>query len=299
MKKPEIRSLVLSGRAFSDAEVEQVQETVRVFSKLSRWELAQTLCEHLGWVTAKGGYKVESCLKAVRRLEALGLIEGPASRRYELRKKEPLGPSEATEAGVEVVGSVEDFEPIELQVVEQRPQVELWNQYVGRYHYLGYQRPFGAHQRYFIISRKAEGLRLGCLVFAASAWAVGVRDEWIGWSARARTERLNWVVNNSRFLIFPWVQVKNLASRALALAAHQVGQDWQRRYGYRPVLLETFVDPQRYRGTCYQAANWVQLGETAGRGRMDRHTRYLSTPKLIYVYPLRADFRLVLKRRCR
>ena len=299
MKKSEIRWLVLSGRAFSDAEVEQVQETVRVFSKLSRWELAQTLCEHLGWVTAKGGYKVESCLKALRRLEALELIEGPARRRYQLRKKEPVRPSEESEAGVEVVGSVEDFEPIELEAVEQRRQVELWNQYVGRYHYLGYQRPFGAHQRYFIVSRKAEALRLGCLLFAASAWAVGVRDEWIGWSARARTERLNWVVNNSRFLIFPWVQVKNLASRALGLAARQVGQDWQRRYGYRPVLLETFVDPQRYRGTCYQAANWVQLGETAGRGRMDRHTRYLSTPKLIYVYPLRADFRLVLKRRCR
>jgi hypothetical protein len=299
MKKPEIRWLVLSGRAFSDAEVEQVQETVRVFWKLSRWELAQTLCEHLGWVTAKGGYKVESCLKALRRLEALGLIEGPAQRRYELRKKEAVRPSEASEAGVEVVGSVEDFEPIELEAVEQRPQIELWNQYVGRYHYLGYQRPFGAHQRYFIVSRKAEALRLGCLLFAASAWAVAARDGWIGWSARARAERLNWVINNSRFLIFPWVRIANLASRALGLVTRRVGQDWQRRYGYRPVLLETFVDPQRYRGTCYQAANWIGLGETAGRGRLDRHKRYLSTRKLVYVYPLRPDFRRVLKRRCR
>ena len=299
MKASEIRSLVVSGRAFSGAEVEQIQETVRVFSKLSRWELAQTLCEHLGWVTAKGQYKVESCLKALRRLEALGLIQGPAPRRYEPRKKEPLRPSEETEAAVEVVGRVEDFEPIELEGVEQRPQVELWNQYVGRYHYLGYQRPFGAHQRYFIVSRQNLPWRLGCLLFAASAWAVGVRDEWIGWSARARTQRLNWVVNNSRFLIFPWVRIANLASRALALAARQVGQDWQRRYGYRPVLLETFVDPQRYRGTCYRAANWVGLGMTVGRGRMDRHNRYGSTRKLVYVYPLRADFRSVLKRRCR
>ncbi|PYX53956.1 MAG: hypothetical protein DMG76_23600 [Acidobacteria bacterium] len=299
MKASEIRSLVVSGRAFSGAEVEQIQETVRVFSKLSRWELAQTLCEHLGWVTAKGQYKVESCLKALRRLEGLGLIQGPAPRRYEPRKKEPLRPSEETEAAVEVVGRVEDFEPIELEGVEQRPQVELWNQYVGRYHYLGYQRPFGAHQRYFIVSRQNLPRRLGCLLFAASAWAVGVRDEWIGWSARARTQRLNWVVNNSRFLIFPWVRIANLASRALALAARQVEQDWQRRYGYRPVLLETFVDPQRYRGTCYRAANWVELGMTVGRGRLDRHKRYGSTRKLVYVYPLRADFRSVLKRRCR
>jgi hypothetical protein len=170
---------------------------------------------------------------------------------------------------------------------------------VGRYHYLGYQRPFGAHQRYFIVSRKAEALRLGCLLFAASAWAVAARDGWIGWSARARAERLNWVINNSRFLIFPWVRIANLASRALGLVTRRVGQDWQRRYGYRPVLLETFVDPQRYRGTCYQAANWIGLGETAGRGRLDRHKRYLSTRKLVYVYPLRPDFRRVLKRRCR
>ena len=107
------------------------------------------------------------------------------------------------------------------------------------------------------------------------------------------------MVNNSRFLIFPWVRIANLASRALALAARQVEQDWQRRYGYRPVLLETFVDPQRYRGTCYRAANWVELGMTVGRGRLDRHKRYGSTRKLVYVYPLRADFRSVLKRRCR
>jgi len=299
MKALKSTSLVLSGRTFSGGEVEQIEETVRVFSKLSRFELAQTLCEHLGWVSAKGAYKVDSCLQALRRMEALGLIQGPAKRRYGPRQREPqrLGPE--TEAAVEVVGRVEDFEPIALEGVEQRPQVELWNQYVERYHYLGYRRPFGAHQRYFIVSHQDVPRRLGCLLFGVAAWAVAVRDEWIGWSARARAERLNWVVNNSRFLIFPWVRMANLASRALGLAGRQVGQDWQRRYGYRPVLLETFVDPQRYRGTCYQAANWIGLGLTAGRGRMDRHKRYLSTPKIVYVYPLRADFRRVLKRRCR
>jgi len=299
MKRSEIPALVLSGRAFSEAEVEQIQETVWVFSKLSRFELAQTLCEHLGWVSAKGAHKVDSCLKALRRLEVLGLIQGPAKRCYGERKREPVRCSEETEAAAEVVGRIEDFEPIELEAVQQRAEVELWNQYVARYHYLGYRRPWGAHQRYFIVSRPSVTRRLGCLLFGPSAWAVTVRDEWIGWSGRVRAQRLNWVVNNSRFLIFPWVRVANLASRVLGLAARRLGEDWQRRYGYRPVLLETFVDPERYRGTCYQAANWIGLGRTAGRGRMDRHTRYLSTPKLVYVYPLRADFRSVLKRRCR
>ena len=299
MKRCQSEGVVLSGRVFSGGEVEQIQETVRVFSKLSRFELAQTLCEHLGWVTAKGRYKVDACLKALRKLEQWGEIQLPRVQAGRVRKAQALEWGEPSDPGAPVVGSVEDFEPIELEGVEQRRQVELWNQYVGRYHYLGYRRPFGAHQRYFIVCGKGEEQRLGCLLFAASAWAVGVRDEWIGWSASTRAQRLNWVINNSRFLIFPWVRMANLASRALGLAARQVGEDWQRRYGYRPVLLETFVDPERYRGTCYQAANWVGLGETTGRGRMDRHTRYLSTRKLVYVYPLRADFRRVLKRRCR
>lgn len=299
MKESEIGRLVLSGRAFGAGEVRQIQETVRLFTKLSRFELAQTLCEHLGWRTPKGQNKVDSCLKALRQLEALGLIEGPARRGYAVRPREPVRLSGRTDPAQPLVGSVADYEPIELEAVEQRGERQLWNDYVARYHYLGYQRPLGAHQRYFIVSRHRERLCLGCLLFGVSAWAVAVRDEWIGWSVRARAERLNWVVNNSRFLIFPWVRMANLASRALGLAVRRLGEDWQRRYGYRPVLLETFVDPERYRGTCYQAANWVRLGLTAGRGRLDRHTRYLSTPKIIYVYPLRADFRSVLTRRCR
>jgi len=132
------------------------------------------------------------------------------------------------------------------------------------------------------------------MLFASSAWALAERDTWIGWSERDRARRLNWVLNQTRFLVFPWVQVKNLASKALSLATLRIGRDWQERYGYQPVLLETFVDAERYIGTCYKAANWIRLGLTRGRGRMDRHTRYLSTPKVIYVYPLVAEFRAFL-----
>jgi hypothetical protein len=141
----------------------------------------------------------------------------------------------------------------------------------------------------------AGGRRLGCLLFASSAWALADRDRWIGWRERDRAQRLNWVVANTRFLLFPWVRVKNLASTALSLVARRIRQDWLQRYGYAPVLLETFVEADRYSGTCYRAANWIRLGETAGRGRMDRHTRRLSTRKLIYVYPLVEDFRSFLR----
>jgi hypothetical protein len=193
----------------------------------------------------------------------------------------------------EIVGTVRDVAPLKLEPVRGKEAIRLWNEYVHRYHPLGYKRPFGAHQRYFLVGK--VGRRLGCLLFASSAWALQERDRWIGWTERDRAQRLNWVVANTRFLIFPWVRVKNLASKALSLAAQRIRGDWEQRYGYGPVLLETFVEVARYPGTCYQGANWICLGVTQGRGRMDRHTRYLSTPRAIYVYPLVAEFRAVLQ----
>ncbi|MFU8793846.1 MAG: Druantia anti-phage system protein DruA, partial [Dethiobacteria bacterium] len=136
---------------------------------------------------------------------------------------------------------------------------------------------------------------LGCLLFAASAWALLPRDEWIGWTKTDRSLRLNLIVNNTRFLIFPWVRIKNLASKVLSLAVKRIGDDWQKRYGYRPLLLETFVDPEKYPGTSYRAANWTYLGQTKGRGRMDRYKKRALTRKDIYVYSLRADFHSLLK----
>src|SRR5437773_9878183 len=131
---------------------------------------------------------------------------------------------------------------------------------------------------------------MGCLLFASSAWALRERDAWIGWTERDRQQRLNWVVANTRFLIFPWVRVRNLASKALSLAAQRIRKDWEERYGYGRELLETFVEVARYRGACYQAANWIRLGGTRGRGRMDRHTRFRSPPRPSHGHPLLAEF---------
>lgn len=278
----------LSGRHFTTQEIQDIQETVRVFSRLSWSELVLTICEHLSWVTPAGRSKVDSCAKALKKLAALGLLRLPALRPCR-KSKRAITFGARTDPEKEWVGTVRDFAPIRVEPLLDKEERDLWNEYVERYHVLGYKRPFGAHQRYFILER--SGRRLGCLLFASSAWALSVRDEWIGWSERDRAQRLNWVVANTRFMIFPWVKVRNLASKALSLVAARIRQDWQDRYDYAPVLLETFVEPAHYRGTCYQAANWIQLGLTAGRGRMDRHTRYLSTPKLIYVYPLVQDFR--------
>lgn len=292
MQKLEASPTFLCGRNFTSQEIRDIQETVCVFSRLSWNELVLTICEHLAWITPAGRYKVDSCVKALRKLAGLGLVKLPAKRPCKGSQQRIIA-SARTDLEEELVGTVRDFEPIEVEPVSGKERIGLWNEYVERYHGLGYKRPFGAHQRYFILER--SGRRLGCLLFASSAWALSVRDTWIGWTEQDRAQRLNWVVANTRFLIFPWVRIRNLASKALSLAAGRIRQDWEQRYGYGPVLLETFVEAERYRGTCYQAANWIRLGMTAGRGRMDRHTRYLSTPKLIYVYPLVPDFRFHLR----
>jgi hypothetical protein len=283
--------LLLSGRYFTAEEIKQIQETVRVFSALSWTELLQTICEHLDWVTPTGRYKVGSCAKALQKLEGEGLVKLPdrlPGRGHQ--QKVVIGAQ--TDPEQCLIGDVGDIAPVSVEPAIGQSSLRLWNEYVERYHSLGYRRPFGAHQRYFIIG---GGRRLGCLMFAASAWALAERDRWIGWTEQDRALRLNLVVANTRFLMFPWVRLKNLASTALSLAAKRIAQDWQVRYGYAPVLLETFVDADRYRGTSYVAANWIRLGVTAGRGRMDRWTQYLSTPKVIYVYPLVANFRSFLR----
>lgn len=291
MQDAETRTF-LCGRYFTAEEIEQIRETVRVFSPLSWYELVQTICEHLDWVTPAGQYKIDSCAKAVSKLEAQGLVKMPAKRPCRTMNHREVVAGTRTDPEGEVVGTARDVAPVVVEPATTTDGLRLWNEYVQRYHGLGYKRPFGAHQRYFIIGKTG---RLGCLLFASSAWALVVRDEWIGWTERDRAQRLNWVVTNTRFLIFPWVRIRNLASTALSLAAGRIREDWQERYGYRPVLLETFVEAERYAGTCYQAANWVRLGLTAGRGRMDREHHRPTTPKWVYVYPLVPDFRDALR----
>jgi hypothetical protein len=180
---------------------------------------------------------------------------------------------------------------LRLEPVISRRQSHLWNEYIDRYHYLHYQPLGGAQLRYFACS---ENRPLALLGFAAAAWKLQARDRFIGWTAAQRQARLHLIVNNSRFLILPWVRCRNLASRVLALAARRLAQDWQQRYGYRPVLLETFVESPRFQGTCYKAANWTCLGETQGRGKRDVHHQGALPRKLVWIYPLVPDPRAVL-----
>ena len=192
----------------------------------------------------------------------------------------------------EINGEVKNFEAIQLRVVQSGEELQRWRAYVEQYHMLGFKTVFGSRLQYFI---KSGDIELGCMQFSASSWALEGRDKWIGWTENDRKVRLNLIINNSRFLIFPWVHIRNLASKALSMAAKQIQEDWLREYCYAPVVLETFVDLEHFKGTCYKAANWVYLGETKGRGRMDRHAERALSRKAIFMYPLQDDFKAVLR----
>jgi hypothetical protein len=196
-----------------------------------------------------------------------------------------------------VGGSAGQYEPLRLQLLggESGGDSALFREYLDRYHYQHYRVPFGAHVRYLVRSEHSPERVLACLLWTSPAWKLAERDRWIGWSPEQRARNLQFIVNHSRFLILPWVRVKGLASKILSHCARQLPADWEKRYGYRPLLLETLVETERFRGTCYQAANWIQLGGTQGRGRMDRYHERTGTAKMLFVYPLcrRVQQRLV------
>jgi len=280
-----------SGRRFSSADLELIFEVTKGFSSLSLTELSKTLSELLEWKRPNGKLKYEECRALLQKLQALGQISLPALRQI---KHSPRRIQETDGANPQpaMTGSVGLYEPLTLRLVQAGDAQlhSLFNQFVGRYHYLGYRVPFGAQLRYLVES--GTGSPLACLLFSSPAWKMAARDAWIGWADEQRRRNLQYIVSNSRFLILPWVSVYSLASRIFSLTTRQLPLDWQSLYGYRPLLLETLVDGSRFRGTCYRAANWIYLGKTQGRGRMDRtHSAEGRAVKDIYIYPLCRDTR--------
>ncbi|MBW2105182.1 MAG: DUF4338 domain-containing protein [Deltaproteobacteria bacterium] len=286
-------SVFQSGREITVKEISEIQETVCSFPNLPLSELTATICEHLEWFTPSGGYKLDACMKLLEKLEEDGLIQLPAKREEYQRNRaqKPIPLTNRTDSTGDINCALRQLGPVRVEAVNDRKKTALWNEYVSRYHYLGYKKPFGYFLRYFVVS---ECGFLGCLMFAGPAKAIRVRDEWIGWTETQRLRNLAWVINNSRFLIFPWVHVKNLASHILGQAARRVKDDWLKRWGYSPILLETFVDPKYYHGSCYKAANWQYLGMTTGEGLVRKGKSYKTTPKMIFVMPLKKDFRALL-----
>jgi hypothetical protein len=288
-----LSSTTFRGRRFSRNQIHQIIETTKIFKNLTRRELAHTICEHFNWSTPTGSLKINSALSLLEKFEAKGLCSLPKleERRSRIKLiKKPI----SVEMPPTIEETLANIGPISLRLVESKEDGERFKEQMANHHYLGYRKPYGAFLRYSVID--GSGRELGLLLFASSMWALEDRDDWIGWQRKHRIKRLNLVISNTRFLIFPWVHLPNLASKALSLIPTRIAEDWFVRYGYRPVLIETFVDQEKYLGTCYQAANWKKVGETKGRGRTKETRNRQHSLKDIYLYPLVENFRDILLR---
>lgn len=285
-------SRIYCGRTFENAQIELIRTLIAEHPHLNRARLSRLVCEALPWQGTEGRSKQMSCRVALLRMQADGLIELPPPRNGNGNARPYARRTPGAEPDLFGLDApVDALVDLRIEPVNSHRQSHLWNEYIDRYHYLRYQPLNGAQLRYFVWS---DNRPLALLGFAGAAWKLQARDRFIGWSARQRQARLHLIVNNSRFLILPWVRCHNLASRVLAICARRLAADWQQRYGYRPVLLETFVEAPRFKGTCYRAANWACVGQTRGRGKRDVHHRYALPRKFVWIYPLAPDPRRIL-----
>ena len=281
------------GRDFGADDLLAVTQLIAQNPAANRAELSRQLCVLLDWFKPNGGLKDMSCRVAMLRMQADGLITLPPSQLRPRRRPEFVATA-ATDAQPLLAQPVHELAPLCLRQVAGPANSRLWNEYIARYHYLGYTPMAGGSQmRYFAY----EGERLLALLsFGASAWKLAPRDHFIGWDEAQRLRNLQLVVNNARFLILPWIQSKGLASKILSVIQRQLPNDWLHRYGYRPVLFETFVETPRHRGTCYKAANWINVGKTTGRGKKCQSHQPILPIKDIWLYPLHNNFRSLLAR---
>lgn len=282
---------VYCGREFSPADIQTIRDLIAQEPALRRSPLSRRLCELLGWYKPNGELKDMTCRVALLRMHEQGLITLPASRNKVARRRPDFPATPASDAQARLLQPVHELGPLTLRLVSTAPVSRLWNEYVQRYHYLGYTAMSGSQLRYNVY---AGDQLVALLSFGASAWKLAARDTFIGWHSAQRVKNLHLVVNNARFLILPWIQCKGLASKILSIVNRQLPIDWQQRYGFKPVLLETFVECERHRGTSYKAANWIHVGKTAGRGKKSRVHQQIIPIKDIWLYPLRRTFRVTL-----
>jgi hypothetical protein len=283
-------SLSFCGRELKPEELDLIRQITRDFSTLSLTELAFTVCELLEWRRPNGGLKSPECYDFLQALHGRGWLPWLSLQPKKLRPRSTAW-DERSDAQAPLTGSIGDYLPVQLQLLDNSDDRRLFRQYIQRYHYLGYKVPYGAQLRYFVRSLEPPRPLLACLLFTSAAWKMAPRDAYISWSQATRQANLPLVVNHSRFLILPWVRVPNLASHILSLAARQMPLDWLAAYRAQPVLLETLVDATRYHGGCYRAANWTEVGLTQGRGRMDRSGKAQGVRKHIFLFPLHRHWR--------
>jgi hypothetical protein len=289
-----VAELKYRGRVVCDGDVAFIQDLITRHRGASRRRLSKELCAAWGWVQPNGTPCDMVARGLLLALDRAGRIELPARRQV---PRNPLverrKPFEISIDRTPVRASLAELRPLEFVQVRRTADEALFNGLIEAHHYLGYTQPVGAHLKYLVYAAERP---VACCSFSSAPRHLGPRDRFIGWSAEARRRNLRFVAYNPRFLILPWVEVRHLASHVLARLARGVVEDWRRIYGHPLYFLETFVDPERYRGTCYLAANWVVLGRTTGRGKDAPTKRPTRSIKQVLGYPLTRHFRELLSR---
>ena len=283
------------GRDFTAADMAVLRDLLDGSARLSRRALSIEFCRRIGWVKPDGGTKDMMARVVLLAMHRDGLIELPPPR-WKRGAAKPIEFGPETEPPLFPAPTVlEDVRPLQLRIVTHSTREgRLWNEFVARYHYLGYTTLVGAQMRYAVHDR--HGTTLALLGFSTAAWRLAPRDRFIGWSPEMRQKNLPRVIDNPRFLILPWIRIPNLGSHLLALVRRRLPRDWTERYNTTPVLIETFVQTPRYTGGVYRASGWIRVGTTQGRGRYDRHTQRAQPKKDIWLRPLRKDWRRALNR---
>ena len=283
------------GRDFSADEMALLRALIASPPALNRHALSKEFCRRIGWFKADGGLKDMMARVVMLAMHKDGLIELPPPKwPRPPRRPATFGP-DTEQPLLPPPDKLEEVRPLSLRpVVGYSREGKLWNEFVARYHYLGYTTLVGAQMRYAVHAH--DGTPLAMLGFSTAAWTLAPRDRFIGWSRPMREKNLPLVVDNPRFLILPWVHIPNLGSHILALVRQRLPGDWTARYGNNPVLIETFVETPRYTGAVYRASGWIRVGPTQGRGRYDTRNRYDKPKKDIWLRPLRKDWKRILNR---
>jgi len=285
---------IIQGRGIGQEEIGLIRRLLAEHPDWNRTRLSRELCRRWDWRNGAGRFKDMACRTLLLKLERRGWIELPMRQGPSPNAARNRVAPRVEHARDPLRGSLAELLPLRIGVLgAEAEELALFKSLLGQYHYLGLRNPVGENLKYLV--RAVDGRVLCCLLFGAAAWRCGPRDRYIGWDETARPRNLSWVANNSRFLVVPWVEVKNLASHVLGRIARRIAGDWEGKYGHGLWALESFVDSSRFRGVCYQAANWRKVGRTTGRTRNDLFNRGpLSSIKDVYLYGLGSDFRRAL-----
>lgn len=282
------------GRVITPDDITFIHRLIAEHPKASRRKLSAQLCEAWQWRQANGALRDMVCRGLLLMLHRAGEIELPAvrfvTRNPFIERDKPAPMLVDTEP---MFASLNELRPVELQQVRRTGDEPLFNSLIEHYHYLGYEQPVGEHLKYLVW---AQGRPIACMAWSSAPRHLGSRDRYIGWSMEARKRNIRFIAYNTRFLILPWVRTPHLASHILSQVSRALSHDWEQMYGHPIHFAETFIDPERFRGTCYRAANWILLGRTTGRGKDDQTHRPNRSIKEVYGLPLTRKFRQLLSR---